>query len=57
MKASEIKKLVKTLAQTQGYYALLLLAIERSNNEDEMWAHYEAQNFKDEIDFILFMEQ
>ena len=53
----ELKKLVKSLAQSQGSYGRLLRNIEESDNSEEIWQYLEEQNFEDAIDFILFIEQ
>jgi hypothetical protein len=57
MKKSELKKLVKLLAQSQGFYGRLLRDIEESDNSEEIWQYLEEKNFKDPVDFILFLEQ
>lgn len=51
MNRNEILDLVKSLAKSQGFYSRLL---EELNNEK--LDYLEQQNFKDPIDFILFIE-
>lgn len=57
MKKLELKKLVKSLAQSQGLYGRLLRDIEESDNSNEIWQYLEDKNFKDAVDFALFVEQ
>ena len=56
MTKAEIKKLVKSLAQSQGLYGRLLRDIEQSGNEEKIWEQLEKQNFKDGVEFVLFIE-
>lgn len=56
MTKAEIKKLVQSLAKSQGMYGRLLHEIEQSGNEEEIWEQFEKQNFKDGVDFVLFIE-
>jgi hypothetical protein len=52
MSKKEILGTVKMLAQFQGMYGTLLSILEQ--NEDAL-EYLEGQNFKDEMDFILFL--
>lgn len=54
MNKEEILKAVKSLAQSQGFYGRLLQQLESNEKALE---YLEQQNFKDEIDLILFIEQ
>lgn len=54
MNKEEILKTVKSLAQSQGSYGRLLQQLESNEKALE---YLEQQNFKDEIDLILFIEQ
>ena len=57
MKKLELKNLIESLARSQGLYGRLLRNIEESDNSEEIWQYLEEKNFKDPIDFILFIEQ
>ena len=58
MKREEILKLFHSLAQSQGFYGRLLRDIYRldKSDQDRYLSHLEEQNFKDDIDVILFIE-
>lgn len=57
MTKEELKNLIKSLAQSQGSYGRLLRNIEESDNSEEIWQYLEDKNFKDALDFVLFIEQ
>lgn len=58
MKRDEIMKTIRSLAQSQGFYGRLLADIEDLSEEryDEVMTQLEAQNFKDSVDLVLFLE-
>ena len=53
MKKEQILDVIKSLAKSQGFYGKLL---EYINEEPSYLDFLEKQNFKDAIDFILYME-
>ncbi len=53
MKRAELEVLFNTLAKSQGFYGRLLASLE---GNDEAWEHLEAQNFKDAVDVVMFIE-
>lgn len=58
MKWEEIIDTIQMLARSQGLYGRLLNAIDRLDKEDreKLKAEWEAQNFKDPVDFVLYIE-
>lgn len=58
MKRDEITRLFQSLARSQGSYGRLLRDIDNMNESDreEFWIELETQNFRDDIDVILFIE-
>lgn len=58
MKREEIKALLRSLARSQGMYGRLLRDIESMDkvDQEDFWSELEAQNFKDELDVILYFE-
>lgn len=58
MKREAILSLIESLSQSQGCYGRLLSNLmELTDNErDEVFEYWESMNFKDGLDFILFME-
>lgn len=61
MKYNEIKQVIQSLAQSQGFYGRLLHQINdvEENDIDEfnqMADYLESQNFKDPVDIVLFFE-
>lgn len=58
MKREAILSLIECLSQSQGCYGRLLSSLmELTDNErDEVFEYWESMNFKDGLDFILFME-
>ena len=62
MKMNEILDLIRGLAQSQGSYGRMyrdIMEIKETNPEgyQELVAEWEAKNFKDPLDFILYIEQ
>lgn len=53
MNKEQILDVIKSLAKSQGFYGRLL---EHINEEPTYLNFLEKQNFKDAIDFILYME-
>ena len=58
MKREAILSLIESLSQSQGCYGRLLSNLmELTDSErDDVLTYWESMNFKDGIDFILFME-
>lgn len=58
MKEKEILETFRQLARSQGHYGRLLGAIENMEEDDyrELFDILEAQNFKDPVDLILYVE-
>ena len=58
MKEKEILETFRQLARSQGHYRRLLSAIEDmpEDNYRELFDTLEAQNFKDPVDLILYVE-
>lgn len=54
MNKNEILNTIKMLSHSQGFYGRLLEAIQ---DNDEALDYLEAQEFKDVVDLILFLEQ
>lgn len=58
MKRTEIEKIMRSLAMSQGFYGRLLRDI-YSLSEDEqenVWSELESQNFKDAVDLVMYIE-
>lgn len=53
MKKAQILATIKSLAMSQGFYCRVLQEIE---DDPTILDKLEAQNFKDELDMILFFE-
>lgn len=58
MKREAILSFIESLSQSQGCYGRLLSNLmELTDSErDELFGYWESMNFKDGLDFILFME-
>lgn len=58
MKFEEIMEVIKSLAKSQGSYGRLLNNINELDDESkaELKADWESRNFKDSVDFILYLE-
>lgn len=61
MKINEIIEVVRNLAQSQGLYGRILAHWnEVAENDPDEWNYIveqlEAQNFKDAVDFVMFVE-
>jgi hypothetical protein len=58
MKRDEMKLLFEKLSRSQGFYGRLLRDLRDLDDEtlERVWIELEAQEFKDEIDLILFLE-
>lgn len=54
MDRTKILELIKGLAKSQGFYGRLLESI---NENPKILDHLEQQNFKEELDLILYLEQ
>ena len=53
MNKEQILEVIKSLAKSQGFYGKLL---EYINEEPSYLDFLEKQNFKDSVDFVLYME-
>ena len=61
MGRTEIENTIKVLASSQGFYSRMwatMMNMRENEPEryDEVMAELEAQNFKDEVDLVLFLE-
>ena len=61
MKMNEILDMIRGLAQSQGMYGRLYAELIRLKEEEpetyeKVKEDWEARNFKDNLDFILFFE-
>ena len=58
MKRDEILETIRSLAQSQGSYGRLLSDLENMPKElyNTVMADLEAQNFKDAVDLIMYIE-
>lgn len=58
MKREAILSLIESLSQSQGLYGRLLNNLmELTDSErDDVLTYWESMNFKDGLDFILFIE-
>lgn len=58
MKRDQILNTIKDLARSQGSYGRMLHSIEQMDEyeQDQLWATLEAENFKEPVDFILYIE-
>ena len=61
MKMKEIMDTIASLAQSQGYYGRLLRTIRECQQKDpaayaRLTNELEAQNFRDPVDLILYIE-
>lgn len=54
MTRDEILHIIKSLASSQGFYGRLY---EQLYDNDDVLEYLERQNFKDQIDLIMFLEQ
>ena len=53
MNKEQILNVIKSLAKSQGFYGRLL---EHINENPSYLDFLEKQNFKDSVDFVLYME-
>jgi hypothetical protein len=53
MNREQILSTIKSLAMSQGFYSRLLYAI---NEDENIMDQLVAQNFKDSLDMILYLE-
>ena len=58
MKMDEIMRLIEMLAKSNGFYSRLLNQIAELPEHvyNELKKEWEEQNFKDDIEFILWLE-
>lgn len=58
MKMEEIMRLIEMLAKSNGFYSRLLNQIAELPEHvyNELKKEWEEQNFKDDIEFILWLE-
>lgn len=62
MDREQIMQVIRNLAKSQGFYSRLLQSIKelqlgQPEKVDEFFTKLEAQNFKDELDVMLYFEQ
>lgn len=60
-KENDILNLIQTLAQSQGFYGRLYARLMEIKAEDlasyrEIMDEWESHNFKDDLDFIMYLE-
>ena len=58
MKREEIMQLIKDLAKSQGSYGRMLRSINELDEHDynKLMSVLEEQQFKDPVDFVMFIE-
>lgn len=58
MKRDQIINVFKELALSQGFYGRLLASIYEADEDsrEEFFAELEAQNFRNSVDLILYIE-
>ena len=58
MKRAEIIGVIESLAKQQGFYGRLLRGLSALNEDEReaVLADLEAQQFKDAVDLVLFLE-
>lgn len=58
MKFNELLEIIRILAKSQGFYGRLLDALENATPEQikEIKKVWESKNFKDEVEFVMFLE-
>lgn len=58
MKRDEILETIRSLTQSQGSYGRLLQDLEKMPKElyNTVMADLEAQNFKDAVDLVMYIE-
>ena len=58
MKRDEILKLIESLSSSQGFYGRMLQAIKELDEDERerLWEALERENFKDNLDFIFYVE-
>ena len=58
MKREEILEVFRSLSQSQGFYGRLLCDLYSAPEDvkEDFLSHLEAQNFRDPLDLILYVE-
>lgn len=61
MKMKDIMELIEYLSRSQGFYGRMLLSIYELEDTDheayeELVEDWESRNFKDPLDFVLYVE-
>lgn len=58
MKRTEIEKIMRSLAMSQGLYGRILNNINSLSEEEQesVWNELESQNFKDAVDLVMYIE-
>ena len=58
MKRTEIDKIMRSLAMSQGLYGRILNNINSLSEEEQesVWNELESQNFKDAVDLVMYIE-
>jgi hypothetical protein len=58
MTKEQILSLIRKLASSQGFYSRLYQFLsDKTEDSEEYLNHLSEQNFKDDIDLILYLEQ
>lgn len=55
--AEDILVIILELSKSQGFYGRLLKSLEESKHKHEILESWAKNNFKDKLDFILWIEQ
>ena len=58
MNRDEMMGIFRDLARSQGFYGRLIEAIEEvdSCDREDFWDELEAQNFRDAVDLVIYLE-
>ena len=58
MKRTEIEKIMRSLAMSQGLYGRILNNINSLSEEEQesVWNELESQNVKDAVDLVMYIE-
>ena len=59
MKRTEIERIMRSLAMSQGLYGRILNNIYSLSEEEQesVWSELESQNFKDAVDLVMYIEE
>ena len=58
MKRTEIERIMRSLAMSQGLYGRILDNIYSLSEEEQesVWSELESQNFNDAVDLVMYIE-